>query len=513
MEQSAGCRRSGVLNGEKQDRGPDFSCPGTPFLHFPKNLRQHCTMTDSSDPLHPGAKPEHVRAMTEGISLLTGDPKTAIRKLSLPMIAAMLCMSVYNLINAIWVAGLGADALAAVGFMTPVFMVFIGLGNGLGAGVSSVVARRIGGRNRQGAESAAMHGLLMGAAIAVIVTIPLVLFTEPIAVLLGAGSVVPLAAEYGRILFIGTIFILFNNIAYAILRGEGDTKRTMYAMVFSSILNAVLDPILIYWAGLGIAGAAVATVISIVSVTLIIMYWFLVRKDTYLSITMKGFTPDRSITHDILGVGLPASVEYLLMSTLSIIINAILVMVAGTDAVAVYTSGWRLLMFAVIPDIAIATTLISVIGAAYGARKYQNLSLAYGYAIRLGIIIAAVMAVLIFVFAGQVALLFTYSESTAYLTLRIASFLRVISVLLIFMPAGMMSLSVFQGTGRGFTSLVINLLRGLAFVAVFVILFGIVLGYGEIGVWIGIVLGNILGTAVAYTWAGMYIRRIRALEE
>ena len=247
--------------------------------------------------------------------------------------------------------------------------------------------------------------------------------------------------------------------------------------------------------------------------TLIILYWFLVKKDTYLSITMKGFVPDRSVSRDILGVGLPASVEYLLMSTLSIIINAILVMVAGTDAVAVYTSGWRLLMFAVVPEIAIATTLISVIGAAYGARKYRNLTLAHGYAIRLGIMIAAVMAVLIFVFAGQIALLFTYSETTAYLTPRIASFLRVISVLLVFMPAGMLSLSVFQGTGRGFTSLVINLFRGLAFVAVFVVLFGIVLGYGETGVWIGIVLGNILGSMVAYLWARMYVRRLVLLEE
>ncbi|MCE5299119.1 MAG: MATE family efflux transporter [Methanoregulaceae archaeon] len=470
-------------------------------------------MTAPADPLPPAAKPEYIRALTEGVSVLTGDPKTAIRKLSVPMMAAMLFMSVYNLINAIWVAGLGPDALAAVGFMTPVFMIFIGLGNGLGAGVSSVVSRRIGGENRQGAESAAMHGLLMGAAIALVLTAPLVLFAEPIAVILGAGSVAPLAAEYGRILFIGAIFILFNNIAYAILRGEGDTKRTMYAMAFSSILNAILDPILIYWAGFGIAGAAIATVISIVSVTLVILYWFLIRKDTYLSITMRGFVPDRKISRDILGVGLPASIEYLLMATLSIVINAILVIVSGTDAVAVYTSGWRLLMFAVIPDIAIATTLISVIGAAYGARKYGNLTIAHGYAIRLGIMIAAGMAAFIFVFAPQIAILFTYSESTAYLAPRIASFLRVISLLLIFIPPGMMSLSVFQGTGRGFTSLVINILRSLAFVAVCVVLFGIVLGYGETGVWFGIVLGNILGSMVAYLWARIYINRLRALEE
>ena len=470
-------------------------------------------MAAPADPLHPGAKPDHIREMTEGVSLLIGDPKTAIRKLSTPMIAAMLFMSVYNLINAIWVAGLGPDALAAVGFMTPVFMIFIGLGNGLGAGVSSVVSRRIGSKNREAAESAAMHGLLIGFAIALLLTAPLVLYAESIAVLLGAGSIASLAADYGRILFVGAIFILFNNIAYAILRGEGDTKRTMYAMAFSSILNAVLDPILIYWAGFGIAGAAIATVISIVSVSLVILYWFLVKKDTYLSITLKGFVPDRKISSDILGVGLPASIEYLMMSALSIIINGVLVTVAGTDAVAVYTSGWRLLMFAMIPDIAIATTLISVIGAAYGARRYGNLTIAHGYAIRLGSMIAAGMAAFIFVFAPQIAILFSYSASTAYLTPRIASFLRVISLLLIFIPAGMMSLSVFQGTGRGVTSLVLNILRSFVFVAVCVYLLAIVSGYGETGVWFGIVLGNILGTTVTYFYARMYINRIQAYDK
>ncbi len=460
------------------------------------------------DPLHPDASRDHAREVTAGVSLLRGDPKKAIWKLSGPMMVAMLLMSVYNLVNAIWVAGLGPDALAAVGFMTPVFMIFIGLGNGLGAGVSSAVARRIGGANRAGADSAAMHGIVVGSILALILTAPLVIFAEPIALLFGAGTVAPIAADYGRILFIGAIFILFSNIGYAILRGEGDTKRAMYAMAFSSVLNAVLDPVLIYWAGLGIAGAAIATVISIASVSLIMLYWFIVRKDTYLHLSLKGFVPDRDTTGDILRVGLPASAEYLLMASLSVVINAILVTVAGTDAVAVYTSGWRLLMFAVIPDLAIATTLISVIGAAYGARRYGDLRVAAGYAIRLGVLIAAGMAVFIFLFATQIAILFTYSETTAYLAPRIALFLRVISFLLVFIPAGMISLSVFQGTGRGMTSLVINILRSLAFVAVFVYLFGIYLGFGEAGVWSGIVVGNILGTLVAYLWARIYIRKL-----
>ena len=454
---------------------------------------------------------EHRRAITRGVSLLTGDPRIAIRRLSGPMILAMFLMSLYNLADAVWVAGLGPASLAAVGFITPLFMIFIGLGNGLGAGVASAVARHIGAQNRKEAENAAVHGILIGMAIAAVLTLPLVIFAEPIAALLGAGEVTPIAAEYGRIIFAGAAFILFNTIAYAILRGEGDTKRTMYAMAASSILNVILDPLLIYGAGWGIAGAAIATVISMALVSLVILYWFVGKKDTYLSISPRIFVPEREITGDILRVGLPASVEFLLMSVLGVIINAVLVMVATIDAVAVYTSGWRLVMFAVIPVIAISTTLISVIGAAYGARNFDHLKAAHAYAIRLGTAISAGMAVGIFLCAPQIAFLFAYTESMASLAPRIALFMQAITILLVFIPAGMMSLSVFQGTGRGMVSLLINVFRMLAFVLVFVYIFGIYLGYGEVGVWAGIILGNIIGSGIAYFWARVYVSRLVAV--
>ncbi len=466
----------------------------------------------STNPSRPDTRPEHRAVITRGVSLMTGDPKTAVWKLSWPMMMAMLLMSLYNLADAIWVAGLGPDALAAVGFITPVFMMFIGLGNGLGAGISSAIARRIGSGNRAGADSAAMHGLIISLAVAVVLSIPLVLYAEPVASALGAGAVAPLAAEYGRIIFAGAVFFLFTNTAYAILRGEGDTRRTMYAIGVSSVLNAVLDPILIYGAGLGIAGAATATVISIALVTAVLLYWFLIKKDTYITFSLQHFTPDRDTAGDILRVGLPASVEYFLMAIVAIFINGVLVLMAGTDAVAVYTSGWRLVMFAIIPDLAISTTLVSVIGAAYGARNFPDMKTAHTYAIRLGTLIAIIMAAVILIFAPQIAVLFTYSEETAYLAPRIALFLRVISLLFFFIPAGMMSFSVFQGTGRGLTSLVINILRNLAFVAVCVVILGILLGYGEVGVWSGIVLGNVLGSVVAYIWARVYISRLVAQE-
>jgi len=155
--------------------------------------------------------------VTRGVSILRGDPKTAIRKLSGPMIIAMLLMATYNLADAIWVAGLGADALAAVGFITPLFMILIGLSNGLGAGVTSVVARCIGAREKQGADNAATHALVLAVGVSAVLMVVFLLYLRPIVVLFGAGAVTDLAVEYGSIVFLGTIFFLAVQMTYAIL--------------------------------------------------------------------------------------------------------------------------------------------------------------------------------------------------------------------------------------------------------------------------------------------------------
>src|SRR5665648_358572 len=90
------------------------------------------------------------------VSMITGDPKKAIRTLSIPMIVSMLLMMAYNLVDSIWVAGLGPNSLAALGFITPVFMMVVGLGNGLGAGANSLISRCIGAKNKKGSDNAAI---------------------------------------------------------------------------------------------------------------------------------------------------------------------------------------------------------------------------------------------------------------------------------------------------------------------------------------------------------------------
>jgi len=450
--------------------------------------------------------------MTRGVSLLTGDPKKAILKLSGPMIVAMLMLSIYNLVDAIWVSGLGPDALAAVGFIMPVFMILIGISNGLGAGVSSAIARKIGAQDKAGADNTAAHAMLFVIVLSVALTFPLMLFVKPLVMLLGAGTAGDLAATYGKIVFAGTIFIIFTNIAYSVLRGEGDTKRTMYAMGGSAIINLILDPILIYHAKMGVAGAAWATVISILLISAVLLYWLLIKKDTYVSLSRKTFTLDRAVIKDVLQVGLPAGLEFLLISIVAVIINGILVTISGTDAVAVYTAGWRVVMFAIIPMVAIGTSTVSVAGAAFGARRYENLQVIYDYSIRLGLSIGIATSILTWILAPMITTAFTYSPESAHLAPTMVAFLHTMCVFYPFVPPGIVSASLFQGTGKGKTSLVINVFRSLIFIIVLAFILGIVLGMGQVGVWWGIVIGDILGGILGYLWARLYINRLKACE-
>jgi putative MATE family efflux protein len=326
--------------------------------------------------------------------------------------------------------------------------------------------------------------------------------------LFGAGKTAGLCGEYGRVVFGSTILLLLTSVGSSILRAEGDTKRAMYLMAVSALMNMVLDPLLIYTAGMGIAGAAWGMVISQVFVAIILVYWFFGKKDTYISVSRRSFVYQRQTMWDILSVGIPASLEFFLMSLLAIIINGLLVSVAGTDAVAVYAAGWRVVIFAIIPLAAIGTSVISVAGAAFGGRRYEKLPVILNYSVKTGLMVAISLSVITWLFSNQIATIFTYSPESIHLAPSIAAFLATMCFFYPFVPPGIMSGSLFQGVGKGMTSLALNIFRNLLFIAVFAYLFGIVLGYGEHGIWWGIVAGDSLGGTLAFIWARVYLSRL-----
>ncbi|HRW81828.1 MAG TPA: MATE family efflux transporter [Methanothrix sp.] len=442
---------------------------------------------------------------TKGVETLLGDPKSAILRLSAPMILSMLLFSLYNVVDAFWVAGLGSDALAAIGFVFPFYFVVLGIANGLGVGGGSAISRRIGSQDKPGAEAVAQHTMLIMAAVSVVFTIVLYISSDRLFVLLGAGSAAPLAAEYSRVIFSGTIFILFSNVAYAILRGEGDAKRAMYAMGAASLLNILLDPIFIYTFGWGIGGAAWATVLSIAVSSAVILRWMVVKKDTYVALNLRGFSRDGKVALEIMQVGVPASFEFVSIALMGIVINFIIVVVSSTDGVAVCSVGMRVVNIGMTPLIAMSTAVISVSGAAFGAKAFQKIEVAHLYSVKAGILVALLLSGATYMFAPQIAAVFSSSEASADLGPDIVTFLRVMAFFYPAIPLGIFAAAVFQGVGRGKSALAISVLRTVVFNILLVTIFAVGLGWGLPGVWWGMVSGNLLGDTIGYIWVRSYV--------
>jgi len=450
------------------------------------------------------------KSQTEGVKTLLGDPKKAITRLALPMIAAMSIHMIYNVVDAIWVSGLGVDALSAVGFFFPFFFMAMGVATGLGLGGGSAISRRIGAGDKVGADAIAAHTIIIMFLVAITFTIPLFIFAENIFLRLGAGRTIGMVLSYARIMFAGTIIVFFVNIAGTILRSEGDAKRAMFAIALGSGLNIVLDPIFIYTLGLGVAGAAWATIVSLLVTSLMLFNWLFLKKDTYVSFRFRGFQFRREIVRDIFKVGLPASAQQLSMAFTMLIVNLILVRVGGTDGVAVYTTGWRVATIAILPLLGIATAVVSVAGATFGQRAFKKLKTAFVYALKIGIAIEVLIAIVTFVLAPQITAMFTHAEGAARITNDLVVFLRIVSLFYPAVAFGMFSSAMFQGAGKGVNAFIVTIIRTVALTPAFSVLFALILGMGLPGVWLGIVVGNTIGAMVAFLWARAYIRTLTA---
>lgn len=444
---------------------------------------------------------------TEEIDLIVNHPKKAINKLAVPIIISNLFMMLNNIIDGIWVAGLGPHPLAAVGFVTPLFLALVGFANGLGAGSNSLIARCIGAEDYEAAGNSAIHSIMLSIIVTVITTILLLIFLKPLLLLMGAGEVINETMAYGTIVIGGIFSVFLPAMMAAIFRSQGEIRRASYPLMFTAIINMILDPIFIYVIGWGVTGAAFATVISGVIPMLLMMYWMFVKKDSFLQVKMSEYKRDFQIYKDILVVGIPASLEQFIISFVSILMNYWLTILSGTIAVAAYTATWRLVAIGISPMIGIGVAALTVGGAAYGARNLVNLKTALNYGLKLGMISSIIVCLFLFIFADPLSFIFSYSSDSSVLAPKVVEALRILCFFLLFMPFGVLSGNIFQAMGKGTFSLLITVLRSFILEVIFAGIFAFILGLGAVGVYWGLVCGMTLGSIVGYIFINVYLNK------
>lgn len=446
----------------------------------------------------------------KNIELMRGNPETAVRKLAIPVMISMLLTASYNIIDGIWITGLGEAAIAGIGFVTPIFMILNGVSVGLGSGATSSISRFVGAHDKNRASDSAAHSIIILFIASIILTLIFLVIQEPLLRIYGAsGTALEEALSYSTPLFLGLIGIMFANGASGILRGEGDMKRAMYAVVVSVILNAILDPIFIYTFGLGAAGAAIATVLSSLISAVVILYWLLVKKDTYVDINLRKFKFNSKITKNILKVGIPASLDMFIMSIAVALYLIFITIISGDYGVAAYTSGQRIYLFAIMPLTAIGTAVVAVCGSAFGAENGDYLSRAHKYGAKFGILFGLAVTIIVVLFATPIASIFAYTPETTHLVSGIALFLHFAFLSIPLTGAGMASSFLYQGIGRGVTSLFFTIFREVICTVILTYLFGIVFGWGLIGIWIGLAVGRSIASIVNYIYGRHTIKQIR----
>ncbi len=419
-------------------------------------------------------------------------------RLGAPMVVGIASISAFNLADTWFVGRLGAAELAAMGFTFPVVMLVGSVSLGLGVGTTSVLSRTIGAGRTEQARRVTTDSLLFAVGIVLLLALAGSLTIDPLFRLLGADDrTLPLVRSYMRVWYVGMAFVVVPMVGNSALRATGDTRTPAAIMLAAAVLNVLLDPVLIFGLGpvprLGLAGAAWATVAAR-GLTLALALWVLQARHHLLAgLPRRAAEVLRSWTA-VLRVGVPAAATNTAVPITIAVLTRILAGF-GPAGVAAYGAGARVLMFSMIPAIALTSGLAPFVGQNWGAgergRVARGLRLAMGFAGAWGLACWAVLGL----GAGRLAGLF--SEDPAVVT-ALADFLRI-------GPSGLAAQGLFMAASTTFNAInrpgraaALSLIRAPLGLVVLAWLGGRLAGIP--GVFAGFAASNYVVGGVAWAW-------------
>jgi len=424
-------------------------------------------------------------------------PKRALWTLALPILAGMAIQTIYTIVDMIYIGRLGGDSIAAVAFNMPLLFFVLGLSMGLGSGVTASIARFIGRDDKVNADNSAEHALLMAMIISVVMVIAGLIFGKQMLSLLGTTpAILEIAWSYLRVITIGLFFMVFSGFFRSILSGEGDMKTAMTISAIGTVLNIVLDPIFIFVLGFGVAGAAIATVISQAIVFSIFIYLFLVKEHTYVTFNWKEFSFSKHIIYDIVKVGIPASMAMIIMSLGQAVFNKILVSYSAYS-VAAYQIGGRIDMVIFLPIMAIATSLTTLVGMFYGAQDKENVVFIIKYGMSRSFIVTTILSAMVWFAAPSVAKVF--SNEPEILSIAV-TYIRLIVIIYPLVSIALTSGRILQGLGLGLPLLITTTTRVLGVSAPLALIFNYIYHKPIEWMWYAMMISTVVAVSVSVAW-------------
>lgn len=382
-------------------------------------------------------------------------PKAVISNI-VPSIISMIMVLLYNLADTFFIGQTkNAYMVAAVSVATPVFLLFMAVGMLFGIGGTSLISRMLGEGEVKKAKQVSSFCFWSGAVIGVIAMIFIWVFVQPISRAVGASDdTIGYASQYLNIVAVGIPFLIISNAFSNIIRSEGRAKTAMSGMIIGNLINIILDPVMILGLGWDVAGAAVATVLgNVFSAVFYLLH--LLSKRSMLSIHPKDYRVRNRVATGVFAIGIPASLNSVLMSTSNILINNVMTRF-GDMAVAGLGVAMKVNMIAVMLLIGLGTGIQPLLGYCFGAKNKERYMAVLKFSLCLAFALSLVMTIICYCGAGPLVTAFldnadAYSYGMSFARIYILSG-PVLGILFVMINA-------IQSTGAALPSLLLSISR------------------------------------------------------
>lgn len=421
-----------------------------------------------------------------------GSISKAILLLSIPMVLELVMESVFAVADIFFVSKLGSDAVATVGTTESMLTIVYAIGIGLSLSATAIVARRTGEKDPEGASNAAVQAIWVSVLAALPITMLGIFFSKDLLTLMGMSeSIVNDGYMYTAIMLSGNVVIMLIFIINAIFRGVGDAAIAMRVLWIANLINLVLDPCLIFGWGpfpeLGIMGAAVATNIGR-GVGVLIQLYYLGKKSGRIQILRHHVKIQWDIVKNLIRLSL-GGIGQFLIATSSWIVLVRIMNEFGSEAVAGYTIGIRIVIFSILPSWGMSNAAATLVGQNLGAGKPDRAEKSVWYSSFVNMIFLILIG-LVFIFYSEFLVgIFTQEPNVIAVG---AECLRYLSYGYVFYSFGMITIQAFNGAGDTLTPTIINFFCFWLFEIPIAILASFQFGMNERGVFLAVVLAESL---------------------
>ena len=423
--------------------------------------------------------------------------------MTIPLLISLLIAQINSFVDTFWCSMLGSSALAAVGVVSSYYMIIVGLGSGIGIGVSSVIAAHIACDQKDDADRTATQSLVFMTIIGLLCTPILLLIGNPILHIISSEAYGE-ATEYASAFYLCAVILVIQGIMIGILRGEGAARRSMIITVLTAVLNMIFDPVFAFVLGMGVSGLSWATVAATAISLVPFLYWYGVKTEkNYVDIRLRGFRFHMNSLREFLSVGAPKALELDIMWGLNFVLCYFVVICGGSSTMAVYTTGWKFIDVIQVPSTALGSALIPICSAAFARRDMKKVRAAYAHTLMWALIITTVLAIILYIFSDQAVLVFSNSESASQLQGPMAEAIRVYVLVAIMFAAITVSSSLLQSIRKADRSMWSTLLRNI----VLIIVFGALCHTTPLSMWWGFVAAELFGLILMCGWAELEYRK------